>query len=260
MKFYNSTNQLSADIIAIKRELEPIQKQLNEHPLYSKLVSHTNLVTFMSHHLFCVWDFMNLLKKLQVSITCVELPWKPKSHPKLVRLINEIVLEEESDFIDGRATSHFEYYCDALTLIAPSNNVIKQFLTDLKEPISYADLISKNYIPKDVAPFLKFTYESTQSSLLHTAASFTFGREALVPDLFKPIITLLNRSKNTDLQKFSNYLERHVELDGGSHSYLAYELVESLCHLPSDWETVKNQARNTLQARLNLWNELSKLF
>ena len=71
--------------------------RLVDHPLYVAIRDEGTLRTFMRAHVFCVWDFQCLLKALQRSLTCVEVPWLPTASPDARRLVNEIVLDEESD-------------------------------------------------------------------------------------------------------------------------------------------------------------------
>ena len=70
-----------------------------------------SLRLFMRDHVFAVWDFMSLLKRLQQIVTCIEVPWLPPGDPTTCRFINEIVLGEECDD-DGQGgyASHFELY------------------------------------------------------------------------------------------------------------------------------------------------------
>ena len=88
------------------------QSELTNHAVYKTLNNLESIRHFMSYHVFAVWDFMSLLKSLQIRLTCVELPWRPSQYPsEMVRLINQIVTGEESDLhLDGNPTSHFDLY------------------------------------------------------------------------------------------------------------------------------------------------------
>ena len=81
----------------LEKNLSSTRKSLVNHNLYSKLDSKQKLVEFMENHVFAVWDFMSLIKALQKNLTCVDIPWVPNENRLAGRLVNEIVLAEESD-------------------------------------------------------------------------------------------------------------------------------------------------------------------
>ena len=84
---------------------------LCNHPVYGMIEDPEAMCLFMRSHVFAVWDFMSLLKALQRSLTCTQHPWVPVQDSTSARLINEIVLEEETDEIrTGFYISHFELY------------------------------------------------------------------------------------------------------------------------------------------------------
>ena len=90
-------------------------ERLISHPLYDELRDEESLRIFMRSHVFCVWDFQCLLKALQRKVTCVDVPWLPTADPEARRMVNEIVLDEESDEAPGGGhLSHFELYLQAM--------------------------------------------------------------------------------------------------------------------------------------------------
>lgn len=103
--------------------------QLQEHPIFLEINSFAQLQHFMQNHVFAVWDFMTLTKRLQQELTCMRLPWLPPTDPQAARLINEIVLDEESDrqLGDGYA-SHFELYLEAMREVGASTATIERFI------------------------------------------------------------------------------------------------------------------------------------
>lgn len=70
---------------------------LSDHTVFGQVQSVGALRTFMEHHVLAVWDFMSLLKALQAELAPEYWPWRPCTRSHWVRLINDIVLTEESD-------------------------------------------------------------------------------------------------------------------------------------------------------------------
>jgi len=111
-QFITQMIQLSQDIA---NDISGSRKTLLTHRLYPALSTTEHLALFMEYHVFAVWDFMSLLKALQMRLTCVGVPWLPIGDARVRRLVNQIVLGEESDCTpDGSAISHFELYLQAM--------------------------------------------------------------------------------------------------------------------------------------------------
>ena len=83
--------------VANRLDIDDLKQRLLGHDMYQRLTSIGAMRLFMEVHVFAVWDFLSLLKALQRRFTCVEVPWVPRGDPEIRRLINQIVLDEESD-------------------------------------------------------------------------------------------------------------------------------------------------------------------
>ena len=51
-----------------EEQLAPYRKKLKEHELYTSIKSINNIQLFTEYHVFAVWDFMSLLKELQIQL------------------------------------------------------------------------------------------------------------------------------------------------------------------------------------------------
>ena len=109
---------LKNDVLRILDETQNERVKLEEHKLYYSIQSLDDLKIFMENHVFAVWDFMSILKSLQSQLTCTSVPWIPSEKGTPARLVNEIVLEEETDIDQyGQYVSHFEMYCNAMVQV-----------------------------------------------------------------------------------------------------------------------------------------------
>src|SRR5258708_34156782 len=94
--------------------LATLRARLLDHPVYSEVASINDLRRFMEDHVFAVWDFMSLLKRLQQDLTCTSVPWFPADNARPARLITDIVIGEETDVDpDGSYVSPLELYLPA---------------------------------------------------------------------------------------------------------------------------------------------------
>src|SRR3954469_17145980 len=117
----------------LRARLAPLRATLSGHPVYGEIDGPAALRLFMEHHVFAVWDFMSLLKALQRRLCCDDVPWLPPADPASARLVNEIVLAEESDE-DGRGgfTSHFALYVRAMAGCGADTSRVERFLAELR--------------------------------------------------------------------------------------------------------------------------------
>ena len=240
---------------AFEKELAPLKQQLIDHPLYSHIASIDELKIFMEQHVFAVWDFMSLVKKLQISLTCTSLPWKPSKYPTAGRLINEIVWGEETDLNkDGAILSHFEMYLQAMEETGANTQAVNAFIDGLEQDNLYDRILSLD-APQSVKNFLQFTFDTIASEKLHViAAVFTFGREDLIPDMFIEMVKNLKKDGN-HLNHLIYYLERHIEVDGDEHGPMALEMIKELCEdNPLKIEEALTASKEALHYRIALWD------
>ncbi|MGP4014968.1 DUF3050 domain-containing protein [Saccharopolyspora sp. 5N708] len=237
-------------------DFDTIRAELIDHPLYTQIDTEDKLRIFMKHHVFAVWDFFTLLKRLQTEVTTVTLPWRPRNKAEHGRFIMEIVLAEETDEdIDGGYVSHFELYLRAMAELGADTGPIDVFLTALDSGVDPLTALDDPRIPDGVRKFVGHTLEVALQGAPHeVASSFCHGRENLLPDVFSEV-----RANVEDVLAnapvFRHYLDRHIALDHDEHGPLALRLLAALCDgdpvREAEAERVSIEA---IRARIGLWD------
>lgn len=233
---------------------------LREHAVFKSVRDLHDLQIFMRWHVFAVWDFMSLITRLQQDLTCVKVPWTPPVSPFAARLINEIVLGEESDeTLDGEHASHFEIYLSAMREIGIQHSEIHQFLYHLAQGCTVIESVNRAGMPPAVGEFVHSTIETALYARTHEVlGSFFYGRKNVIPAMFSNILNDWTVDANA-APTFVYYLKRHIELDGDSHGPAAARLIKELLKndLSAQLELV-SAARIAVNQRIRLWDALSK--
>ncbi len=241
----------------LEKNLSKTRKSLINHNLYSKLNSKQKLIDFMENHVFAVWDFMSLIKALQKNLTCTDIPWTPNENRLAGRLVNEIVLAEESDVdLNGNPKSHFELYLESMIQIGANTKKIEDFISKIKTLKSYNKSVESMNISPVVKQFMDFTFNIINTNKNHVIASvFTFGREDLIPDMFIKIVKKLSVNDEIKADNLIYYLERHIEVDSDEHGPMALKMIEELCGKDEKkWKEAEIASKKALEMRIKLWD------
>lgn len=237
--------------------LQDLSAALVAHPVYQAIRNEQALRVFMRAHVFCVWDFMSLLKTLQRELTETGVPWFPKGDREARRLINDIVVAEESDVHPaGGYASHYELYREAMDLCGADGTPIDRVLERLRGGRSLEAALAGPEIPAGVREFVATTFGFIDSGEPHrVAAAFTYGREDVIPNMFRALVQQLAQGAPQHWGLFRYYLDRHIEVDGDHHGPLAHRLIARLCGDDlGKWREAEAAARQALEARIRLWD------
>ena len=218
---------------------------------------------FMEHHVFAVWDFMQLLKSLQQLLAPSGTPWKPPRFPRIARLITDLVAEEECDCLPvalGGPTylSHFSIYRLAMEEVGADTGPIESLLAAVTTHGLEAALTDPA-IPEPARRFMATTQALINSENPHLlATSFCYGRELLLPALFHDLHDQLITHK-LHAPILSWYLERHVSLDGDNHGPSAEEMVIELCDgSAAERRAVASVRAQVIQERQSFWDAIAE--
>ncbi len=250
-------------------DLGDARERLVRHRIYKLVSSAARLRRFMESHVFAVWDFQSLLKAMQQRLTCTSVPWVPTTDPEARRLVNEIVLDEESDELpEGGSASHFELYLDGMRRAGADTGPIERMLDTLRGLSAPArergtsafvdDVMRQAGAPDAARTFVGRSFDVIDSGSTHAiVAAFTYGREDVIPEMFRGLVSSL-AARDPAWERFHWYLERHIEADDEKHGPICRRIVARLCgDDAAKWAEASAAARSSIEARIALWDAIA---
>jgi hypothetical protein len=276
-----ATVRPASSYAAARSELDPWRTRLLEHPLYGSVKTLSHVKAFMNVHSLAVWDFMSLLKALQRQFAPSRVPWVQPASLTSARLINEIVLGEETDEfkasdlqtspVSGAAShnvhiSHTELYLRAMRQIGADTSAVEQIMRNAQKlpalppsPSSadYQSLFDNIPLDKRVQSFVQTTLSFCGTTVppQQLASAFFFGREDPIPSMFQRVLDSMSPESAEQASLLRLYMIRHIEVDGGQHGPMAQRLLEEICGTNDDkWSQVVQAGKTCIDARLGLWD------
>lgn len=238
--------------------LDDLRLSLLQHPIYTQVNSIERLKLFMEDHVFAVWDFMSLLKRLQNDITCTGVPWFPVGDPHAARLINEIVIGEECDLGPDGTTpiSHLELYIRAMEEIGADAAPFREFCALARNSVPISQCLRAVGAPAHVRSFVNHTMElASRCTTEEVLGGFLYGREDVIPEMFQNLRRGLWASHSEIPKCFDYYVIRHIELDGDSHGPMGKELLARVVlGSPEKKKRAYLSAAASIEQRINLWS------
>ena len=256
-----TANLINAEeqLAQLRAEVERYQRAVLEHPVHGQLVTVSALRLFMQSHVFAVWDNMLLLKTLQQRLTCLSTPWRPVQDGIAARLINEMILDEETEEVSpGEYMSHAKFYLQAMADLGAETQPIEQLLEALGQGLGLEAALAPLAIPAQTRAFVLNTWEICQGPTPGIVAAFLWGREEIATPLFRNILVQLDGMEVEGAvccDRLRAYCDRHVGVDEERHIPMAKRLLERICG-ESDWawQQAQEAAVSSLMARQLLWD------
>ena len=221
-------------------------QKLFHHEVYSKLTSRDRINCFMSYHIFAVWNFIKLLKTLQIKTSIVLRGQTLECSSETKKLISEIVFAEESDLYPrGQPTEDFALYLGATSEIEVDPNFLWSFLT------STDNLQSLKPGIKELVEYNLTLVET--GTIGEIAAAFFCGREPVSSQLFTSIIKVLKQD-GKECPNLISYTEKLNQENSRQVETLVLKLLDYFCKDETDKVIALQAGLEALNLRKQLWD------
>ena len=211
-----------------------------------------NRCIFMESHIL---QFRFRHSKSPEETTQIFHGYRMKTRRMVTNFINEIILCEESDYIEGIGfISHFEIYLMAMKNMGASSDQLYRLtsrITDKGYDEKYLDYVDTT---DEVKNFLKYDLDiSMNGTLPEIIGAFTLGREKVIPNMFRYILPAIEESSSS--HHLITYLKRHIDIDGDRHGPLSMKLLDVSCN-KEQLNLAYAAAIKSLDLRLLVWDKV----
>ncbi len=230
---------------------------LDKHRLYGLINGPASLQYFMERHVLCVWGYHELIKGLQADIVRSSQPINTEPYKQVLRLINEIVLDEQVDQLpDGRIVSHLELYLEVMEELDCNMDSVFTFFDCLESGMKPKLALRSVEFPVEVSKFAEFLISCFDRPMHQRATILFYEGEPFVPDFFLQQLERISTKSHTD--KLIDYWERHIEGLKRPGFSTAGRLVEVLCmDDPKLNREAEEAAEQIMAKRIDLWNAIA---
>ena len=141
-----------------------------------------------------------------------------------------------------------------MTQAGADTSVIDGFIDRIRKKQPVFEAIEAAGVPGPSAEFMRCTWRFIDTAPVHVqAAAFAFGREDLIPEMFRQVVDVNERLGS--LSTFVDYLARHIQVDDEEHTPMAMQMLADLCgDDDARWAECAGAVNRALEARLRLWD------
>ena len=246
MTLYCYENEGLSESQKLIKLIEAKTQKLSHHEVYSKVTSRAQISCFMSYHIFAVWNFIKLLKSLQIKTSIALRSQALECSGETRDLIGKIVFAEESELYPyGQPTEYFAVYLGAISELEVNSNFLWTFLTSKHSLQSL-----KPGIQELVGYNLTLAETGTIGEI---AAAFFCGREPVSYQLFTSIIKILKQD-GKECPNLINYTEKLNQENSRQVGTLVLKLLDYFCKDETDKVFALQAGLEALNLREQLWN------
>jgi len=205
------------------QEFEVASNNIVNHKMFKNLNNLENIKIYSEFQIWCVWDFMSILKKVQNLIFTNDIMWLPPKNPNVGAAFYKLIESEETDLGhksgDLNRASHFQSFLASMKQMGADTTKIDNFIEYVREGLELETALTKAGASEKTKKFLLTNRELIEESPYNAISIITLTRENFLPAVFKSLMS--NVKEEDKIELFVWYHKRHIHLDTVLHGPLS---------------------------------------